>query len=98
MEHLKETERFKIYEEGDDLVDFLRKLVIWLENLHSDKVKRINWLLNRVAGDKIELVKPGNLIGDDGNVRIIVDAAGDVKIQLKVSGTWTDTGWKVKMS
>ena len=98
MEHLKETERFKIFEEGNDLVDFLREFVIWVEGLHSDKVERINWLLNRVAGDSVELVKPGNLIGDDGNARIIVDANGDVKIQLKVSGTWTDTGWKLKGS
>ncbi len=91
MEHLKEIERFTIYEEEDDLVEFLRKLVIWLEGLHSDKVKRINWLLNRVGADYAEIVKEGNLIGDNGNwrVRIVGD---NLESQRKESGTWTKKG------
>ena len=96
MEHLKETERFKIFEEDDDLVDFLREFVIWVEDLHSDKVERINWLLNRIKPDAAELIPSGSLVGDDGNWRFYL-SGNNLTVQRKESGTWV-TKWTYEPS
>jgi hypothetical protein len=53
MEKLKLTNKYKTYntEEGflpeslSGLEDYLRKFVIWIENIYSDITNRVNWLL-----------------------------------------------------
>jgi len=59
MEKLKLVERFKLWKlvKGNvpkslnDLEKFLKDLVIWLEDMWSEKVKRINWLLTNKVED-----------------------------------------------
>jgi len=44
---VKETERFKVYKEEDDLRKFLRDLVIWNEKTYAELAGRVNWLIDR---------------------------------------------------
>lgn len=50
---VKETERFKTYKEDDDLVKFLRDMVIWNEKTYAELAGRTNWLIDRdeIRGD-----------------------------------------------
>jgi len=60
---VKETERFKTYKEEDDLVKFLRDLVIWNEDTYSQLAGRTNWLI-----DRDEFRDDIKLIGDEKKV------------------------------
>lgn len=72
---------------------------VWLEKILRGHYLDIKRIYNRqIATNNIELVKPNNELGDDGNAKLLVDSNGDVLIQVKVSGTWTDTGWVLKGS
>ena len=68
------------------------RLVGWIENkIYRIASRRINWLLDRVLSEGIEIIPEGNSPGDDGNWRIIVVAA-DLQFQKMISGTWTYAG------
>jgi len=67
------------------------RLVRWIENeIYKIVSRRINWLLDRVFSEGIEIIPEGNKPGDDDNWRIIV-VSGDLRIQKLISGTWTTT-------
>ena len=66
------------------------KLVFWIENkIYKIISRRINWLLNRVLSEGIELIPEGSEPDDDGNWRMIV-VSGDLKFQKRISSTWAD--------
>lgn len=44
-----------------------------------------------VAATGLELLKPGNVAGDDGNWLIVVDASGNLITRVKDSGVWKTT-------
>ncbi len=60
---VKETERFKTYKEDEDLVKFLRDMVIWNEKTYRELAGRTNWLIDRdeIRGDL-------KLIGDEKKI------------------------------
>ncbi len=103
MEKLKQKEDFLTYKpsdkfekflrsvDGDDFIRFLKRLVIYSEDNYSEIAKRVNWLLSRVGADYVEVVKDGNLIGDNGNYRVrIVD--DNLETQRKEAGVWVKKG------
>lgn len=99
MEKLNEDEKFTIYKKGDDLEDYLREFVIWVEKQFSEIIRRINWQLNRLQTNGMEFIKPGNTGEEqDGNLKLLVDSNGDLKLQYRTGGAWADSGWKVKFS
>jgi hypothetical protein len=107
MDQLPETNQYVIFKRGEDrkvqvdfdeLVKYLKKQIKWIEELNDEITKRVNWLIGLMSGDGLELIKPGNVKGGDGNAKLVVDSSGDLKIQFRVSGTWTDTGFKLKGS
>lgn len=66
------------------------RLVLWIESkIYRIVSKRINWLLDRVLGEGLEIIPDGNEPGDDGNWRMIV-VSGDLKFQKRVSSEWSD--------
>lgn len=49
MENLKDTEKFVIYKEGEDLPTYISKLVSWIERFVFNRIsKRVNFLLMRL--------------------------------------------------
>lgn len=66
------------------------RLVMWIENkIYKIISRRINWLLDRITSDGIELIPEGSEPGDDGNWRIIIIGT-DLHFQRRVSGSWSD--------
>ncbi len=108
MDKLKEKETFLTYKpgddfkkfldsiKGDDIIKFLKQMVIWQEENYSEITKRVNWLLNRVKSGIVELVPSGSLVGDDGNWRFYL-SGNNLTVQRKESGTWT-TKWTYEPS
>lgn len=92
-EHFGET--FKKGEDdnlGDDLEKFFAKLLPFFERMIFNRTsKRVNFLLTRINDQKLEIVADGNSDKDeDGNWRLFIDSSGDLIIQKRVSGTWTN--------
>ncbi len=90
MEHLKDTEKFGVgYKEGDELEGFSEELLSWIERRIYNKIsKRVNFLLTRVNGQKLEIIADGNSDEDeDGNWKIII-SSGNLIVQKRISGTW----------
>jgi hypothetical protein len=79
---------------------WFERVLLWLEKENFYKIsKRINFLLSRVNNNKLEIVADGNTgEGQDGNWKLTTDASGNLIIQENISGTWTDSGWKLKRS
>lgn len=49
MENLKDTEKFVVYKEGEDLPTYISKLVSWIERFVFNRIsKRVNFLLGRL--------------------------------------------------
>lgn len=70
MDRLKETERYKVFKKGDDLEEYLRKELIWIEKLYAEIAKRVNRLL------KITVDNDGDVgIGTTKPVQKLVVAA-----------------------
>ena len=59
---------------------------------------RMNHLLERVLENRIELVKPGNAAGQDGNWSLTVNSDGDLITEVRENGEWVKRGPKVKAS
>jgi hypothetical protein len=98
VEYLKDTESFgqtfkKGEDEslGDDLEKFFAKLLPFFERrIFNRTSKRVNFLLTRVNDQKLEIIANGNSDKDeDGNWRFYEDS-GNLIIQKRVSGTWTN--------
>lgn len=93
MEYLKDTENFGMtFKEGEDLEEFFSKFTSFLERKVFNRTsKRVNFLLTRINDQKLEIIADGNSDKDeDGNWRFFVDSSGDLIIQKRVSGTWTN--------
>lgn len=92
MEHLKNTENFGMpYKEGEDLEGFFAKLISFIERRIFNRIsKRVNFLLTRVNEQRMEIVADGNSDkNEDGNWRIR-ESSGDLVIEKRVSGVWTE--------
>jgi hypothetical protein len=48
MELLKQSEKFITYQRGADLIQYLHKLVFWIENVYAETAKRVNWNVGRL--------------------------------------------------
>ena len=91
MEFLKDIENFGAkYRKGDNLAEFLAKLVSFLERKVFNRIsKRVNFLLKRVNDNKLEIVADGNSDkNEDDNWRFI-ESSGNLLVQKRISGTWT---------
>lgn len=101
MEFLKETEKFGTkFKKGDDLQGFLGKLLSFIERKFFFRIsQRVNYLLKRVNDNKLEIIPDANSDKDtDGNWKFTTDTSGNLIIQENISGTWTDSGWKLDRS
>lgn len=100
MEALKQTETFttfkrseerRVQQDLDNLAEYLRKQLAWIEYLYAETTKRINSILNQTQASSLELIKPGNTgKNQDGNFKISIETGGDVISEIRVSGVWTE--------
>jgi len=100
LEFLKDQEKFGTgYEKGDDLEVFSEDLLSFIERRIFNRIsKRVNYLLNRINDNKVEIIPDANNKDEDGNWRLKTDSSGNLIIQENISGTWTDSGWKLDRS
>ena len=97
MEHLKDKEKFVVLKEEDNLRVYVSKLVSWMERFIFNRIsKRVNWVLDRMKDDTLEITKSGNATNADGNWRFNING-DDLEVQRNVSETWT-TVWIFKGS
>ncbi|KKL11191.1 hypothetical protein LCGC14_2548290 [marine sediment metagenome] len=92
MEYLKNLEDFgTAFKEGENLEGFFSKLVSFLERKVFNRIsKRVNFLLTRINDQKLEIIADGNTDkNENGNWRIS-ESSGDLIIEKRVSGTWTE--------
>ena len=54
MDKLKTENKYVIFKKGDDLLDYMRKMVIWVEKFYADIATRVNWLLTNTVEDHTE--------------------------------------------
>lgn len=73
-------------------------LVQDIEQMWYVFAERINFLVDRVLASSVEIIKPGNVVGDNGNWRVTCDSNGDLTQYHKESGTWVYRGKKTKGS
>ena len=97
MEYLKDTESFgETFKKGEeenlgiDIEKFFGKLIPFFERRIFNRIsKRVNFLLTRINGQKLEIVADGNSDkNEDGNWRFLT--SGDtLLLQENIDGTWT---------
>lgn len=99
MEYLKNVENFgETFKKGEDedlgrdLEEFFSDFIPFVERKVFNRTsKRVNFLLTRINDQKAELIADGNDDKDqDGNWRLFIDSNGDLIIQKRVGGTWTN--------
>lgn len=79
--------------DGDDLKNItLAELATYVASLLS------GYSVPTIPATGAELLKPGNVAGDNGNWLLVVDASGDIKLRHKESGIWVDRGFKYRGS
>lgn len=81
-------------QEEKQLPEFKGKQRIILEWIWRKIVQK----LNDVRVSSIELIKPGNVEGDDDNWRWAVNSNGDLVSEHKESGSWVERGQKTSGS
>jgi hypothetical protein len=65
------------------------QLVLWIKrSIYRIFSRRVNWLLDRIKDDTIEIVQADQEIATDGNWRLFI-SGNDLLIQRLESGTWT---------
>lgn len=93
MERIQETVQ---------LPEFQGKQRIALERFFNKVILRINFIVDRIievdTETGLEIIKPGNNAGDDGNWFVTVDSTGDLLFRHKESGSWVRRGPKFKGS
>lgn len=90
MDNIVEKQDFSNIDEKVS-TDLIGRLVDWIQRQNYYPVaKRLNYLLLRVNDDKVEITPEGNEVNEDGNWRFFIDSNGDLIIQKRVSGTWTN--------
>jgi len=101
MEFLTEQRRYPEIKEGDNVVTYLNRKNVWEQENWRFIASRVNFLLERVnvtldvSEDgarymKVEFIPSGKTRNDNGNWRFLL-MPDDVKLQMKRSGTWTDS-------
>ena len=92
MENLKDTENFGMaFKEGEDDVKFFENLISWVERRIFNRIsKRVNYLLNRVNDQKLEIVADGNSDKNEDDNWRIRETSGDLVVEKRVSGTWVE--------
>lgn len=90
MDNIVENQSFSNL--GEDVnQDLISRIVEWVErNNYYPTAKRLNYLLLRVNDNKVEITPAGNAVNEDDNWRFFIDSSGDLIIQKRVSGTWTN--------
>lgn len=67
----------------------LALMVLWIKDkIWAPISRRINWLLDRIKDDTVEIVAAESEPEDNGNWRLYISGT-DLLIQRKESGTWT---------
>lgn len=89
MDRLSETKQ---------ITEFQGRKRFILEIIWKKLAFRMNHLLERVLENRIELVKPGNAAGQDGNWSLTVNSDGDLITEVRENGEWVKRGPKVKAS
>lgn len=51
MDKLKSENKYVLFKKGEDLQDYLRKMVIWIEKFYANIATRVNWLLTNTVED-----------------------------------------------
>lgn len=78
--------------DGDDLKNItLAEIATYAASLLS------SYSVPTIPATGVELLKPGNVAGDNGNWLIVVDASGDLLFRAKAAGIWV-TAQKLKGS
>ncbi len=54
VDKLKTENKYVLFKKGEDLLDYLRKMVIWIEKFYADIATRVNWLLTNTVEDHTE--------------------------------------------
>ena len=98
MEFLKNTEKFIVFKESLEKEDreknltlYVSKLVSWIERMIFNRIsKRVNFLLTRINDSRMEIVASGNSDKDEDDNWRITESSGDLIIEKRVSGTWTE--------
>ena len=92
MEYLKDTENFGTdYKKDENLPRFFEKLISFIERRIFNKIsKRVNFLLKRVNDQKVEIIADGNDDKDEENDWRLRESSGDLVIEKRVSGVWTE--------
>ena len=89
MDKLKTTETFSNIRPEEKTRKYLSSMLLWIEQKIFFRVsKRVNWILDRVKDDTVEIVPSGSIVEDDGNWRLTISGT-DLLIQKKESGVWT---------
>jgi hypothetical protein len=94
VDRLVTSKEFPDPRPGETIQEYMPKYTRWItKELYSRTVFAINFLLGRTETNYIELVAPSNTgVDQDGNVRLTFDSNEDVILQVRISGTWTDSG------
>ena len=94
MEKLITTRTFPDPKDGEDLKEYMPRLLRWVEKeLWFNLVTRINFLLDVSNDGVIEIIKEGNSAGDNGNWKIDI-STGDFVVAERKAGVWVDS-WKL---
>jgi len=92
IDKLNDREQYPEAKEDEELPSYSRGILRWLEDdIWFPISRRINWLLDRVKDNTLEIIKEGSVAGDDGNWRFFIDG-DDLKTQRRESGTWVSKG------
>lgn len=93
MDKLVTTKSFPDPKEGESLKEYMPRLLRWIEKeLWFNLVTRINFLLDRSNDDFLEIVKDGNVAGDDDNWRIVI-VNDDIQLEHREGGSWVLRGF-----
>lgn len=63
------------------------RLVQWVKGIYFKLTNRINWLLDRVKDDTLEITTTDSVISADGNWRFSISGT-DLLIQRRESSAW----------
>jgi len=90
LDNIPEKQTFETSDQSLDS-DLINRLIDWIERqIYYPKAKRLNYLLLRINDNKVEITPEGSDVNIDDNWRFFIDSSGDLIIQKRVSGTWTN--------
>ena len=78
---------------GEKLEDYMPRYTRWItKELYSRMAFAINFLLSVANDDFLEIIKDGNVAGDDGNWRFLI-VGDDIQLEHRESGVWQRRGF-----